>query len=221
MVAKARELLAVPATEPEADEDVADRSTSSSAPAAAGACSSSRPSQPGCQPQHWPTTPRPPSGSTRHEHDRSVQRRSRFLLRWSATGCDDARAIEASDTTFAAPIMAVALPLSVPQPVQTRSPTAAINSARTPIPSPPPEPPRPNPHSARGTVAAHLSRVPSLEAFGHRPRCLPHRRDGPASETLHKLRSSTVVPQRPFWPEDQTKTFHRSLWQRVGYEFTI
>ena len=32
----------------------------------------------------------------------------------------------------------------------------------------------------------HYSRVPSLEAFGRRPRCLPRRCDGPASETLHK-----------------------------------
>src|SRR5688572_31598507 len=44
---------------------------------------------------------------------------------------------------------------------------------------------RPNPHSARGTGVPQDSRVPSLEAFGHRPRCLPHCRDGPASETLH------------------------------------
>ena len=31
----------------------------------------------------------------------------------------------------------------------------------------------------------HYSRVPSLEAFGRRPRCQPDRRNGPASETLH------------------------------------
>jgi len=46
--------------------------------------------------------------------------------------------------------------------------------------------PRRNPHSTRGTGVPHDSRVPSLEAFGRRPRCLPHPRDGPASETLHK-----------------------------------
>ncbi len=47
-------------------------------------------------------------------------------------------------------------------------------------------PRRRNPHSTRGTGVPPDSRVPSLEAFGRRPRCLPHRRDGPASETLHK-----------------------------------
>ena len=61
------------------------------------------------------------------------------------------------------------LSLSVPQPVQTRSSRAAVDSTWTPIPSPLPEPSSPNPHSACGTLAAHLSRVPSLEAFGHRP----------------------------------------------------
>ena len=34
--------------------------------------------------------------------------------------------------------------------------------------------------------APHLPRVPSLEAFGRRPRCKPNRRDGPSSETLHR-----------------------------------
>src|SRR5262249_47334457 len=43
-----------------------------------------------------------------------------------------------------------------------------------------------NPHSTRGTGVPYDSRVPSLEAFGRRPRCLPHPRDGPTSETLHR-----------------------------------
>ena len=34
---------------------------------------------------------------------------------------------------------------------------------------------RSNPHSARGTVLPHFPRVPSLEAFGRRPRCSWHR----------------------------------------------
>jgi hypothetical protein len=34
----------------------------------------------------------------------------------------------------------------------------------------------------------HYARVPSLDAFGSRPRCLPRRCDGPTSETLHKNR---------------------------------
>ena len=46
--------------------------------------------------------------------------------------------------------------------------------------------PRPNLHSARGTVACNFPRLRSLKAFGRRPRCKPHRRDRPASETLAK-----------------------------------
>jgi hypothetical protein len=38
---------------------------------------------------------------------------------------------------------------------------------------------------ARGATACHFPRVPSLKAFGRRPRCKPHRRDRPASETLN------------------------------------
>src|SRR5262249_2798843 len=45
-------------------------------------------------------------------------------------------------------------------------------------------------HSARGALAAQYARVPSLEAFGRRPRRLPHPRHGPASETLHRRRHS-------------------------------
>ena len=45
--------------------------------------------------------------------------------------------------------------------------------------------PRLNPHSARGTIACHFPRFRSLKAFGRRPRCKPHRRDRPASETLN------------------------------------
>ena len=47
---------------------------------------------------------------------------------------------------------------------------------------------RPNPHSAHGALAPYISRVPSLEAFGRRPRCQPRRRNGPSSETLHSCR---------------------------------
>src|SRR6266481_462262 len=45
--------------------------------------------------------------------------------------------------------------------------------------------PRLNPHSARGTIACHFPRFRSLKTFGRRPRCKPHRRDRPASETLN------------------------------------
>ena len=43
-----------------------------------------------------------------------------------------------------------------------------------------------DPHDARGAAACHFPRVPSLKAFGRRPRCKPHRCDRPASETLNK-----------------------------------
>ena len=45
--------------------------------------------------------------------------------------------------------------------------------------------PHANPHNARGTVACQFPRFRSLKAFGRRPRCTPHRRDRPASETLN------------------------------------
>ena len=44
-----------------------------------------------------------------------------------------------------------------------------------------------NPHSASRIANLLPSRFLSLKAFGRRPRCKPHRRDGPASETLNKL----------------------------------
>ena len=41
---------------------------------------------------------------------------------------------------------------------------------------------------ARSATACHFPRVPSLKAFGRRPRCKPHRCDRPASETLNMSR---------------------------------
>ena len=35
-----------------------------------------------------------------------------------------------------------------------------------------------------GAAALHFPRVPSLEAFGRRPRCQPNHRERPSSETL-------------------------------------
>src|SRR5262249_21450754 len=72
--------------------------------------------------------------------------------------------------------------------------TLSLGRARSPTQDPQlvgawlsqaPNPSRRNPHSARGTGVPHHSRVHSLEAFARRPRCLPHTRHGPASETLH------------------------------------
>src|SRR5262245_38357514 len=65
------------------------------------------------------------------------------------------------------------------------APSAAQPALRTGARLPPPTSTLlRNPHSARGTSDPHDSRVPSLEAFGRRPRCLPPCRDGLASETL-------------------------------------
>src|SRR3984893_4107329 len=52
--------------------------------------------------------------------------------------------------------------------------------------------------SARGTIACHFPRFRSLKAFGRRPRCKPHRRDRPASETLNKTRRSHADEERSF-----------------------
>jgi hypothetical protein len=52
-----------------------------------------------------------------------------------------------------------------------RSPTRHARLAGAPL-NQAPNPSRRNPNSARGTGVPHDSRVPSLEAFGRRPRCL-------------------------------------------------
>src|SRR5208282_6064970 len=52
--------------------------------------------------------------------------------------------------------------------------------------------------------APHLPRVPSLEAFGRRPRCKPNRRDGPSSETLHNLDILSTSRPLPVCPDEQT-----------------
>jgi hypothetical protein len=69
-------------------------------------------------------------------------------------------------------------------PGPARSPTRHAQRAGAPL-NQTPKPSRRNPHSSCGTGVPHESWVPSLEAFRRRPRCLPHCRDGPASETLH------------------------------------
>jgi hypothetical protein len=63
-----------------------------------------------------------------------------------------------------------------------------------------PNPLRRNPHSARGTGVPHDSRVPSLDAFGRRPRCSPNRHDGPASETLHNTGQECYGRSADWWP---------------------
>jgi len=54
---------------------------------------------------------------------------------------------------------------------------------------------------ACGTARASPSRFLSLKAFGRRPRCKPHRRHGPASETLnirrHGETAYSITPSAP------------------------
>ena len=50
---------------------------------------------------------------------------------------------------------------------------------------------------ARGATACHFPRVPSLKAFGRRPRCKPHRCDRPASRRAKILiRGSDLFDRR-------------------------
>src|SRR6266581_8362223 len=65
------------------------------------------------------------------------------------------------------------------------------------------QPPWPNPHSARGTAAAHLPRFRALALFERRP---PERVEGfviPASENLHRAQKQSlhrVSPRRRSQP---------------------
>jgi hypothetical protein len=64
-----------------------------------------------------------------------------------------------------------------------RSATVALRRAQTSIAL-----------GARGATACHFRRVPSLKAFGRRPRCKPHRCDQPASETLNNSGPNGAAP---------------------------
>ena len=70
-----------------------------------------------------------------------------LLAGWSATGCDDARAMQ-RPTPHSPPRSSLSRTVTGAATSQTRSPTAVIASAQAPIPPPPPGLPRPNPHSA-------------------------------------------------------------------------
>ena len=69
----------------------------------------------------------------------------------------------------------------MPQPVQLRSPTAAIDSHHAPIPSQP----RPNPHSPCGTVLPTSRGFLPWRLSDTGPPACGAVREGPASETLH------------------------------------
>ena len=81
--------------------------------------------------------------------------------------------------------------------------------------------PRANPHSARGATACQFPRFRSLKAFGRRPRCKPHRRHGPASETLN-IRYRFGVRRKS--PDDrnapkadaESEHWHLSRWAKNG-----
>src|SRR5260370_1119189 len=64
---------------------------------------------------------------------------------------------------------------------------------------PDPATPSSNCHSARRLPYLYSPRVPSLGAFRRRPRCLPHCRDGPSSETLHSLRRTVIAKALPVY----------------------
>ena len=77
--------------------------------------------------------------------------------------------------------------------------------------------PSANPHSARGATAYHFPRFRSLKAFGRRPRCKPHRRDRPASETLDvhsKSQSSSPAVDPPRRRSHKCK-FAISTWPSI------
>ena len=90
-IAKARELLAAPAIEPRGRRGRCDGARPAVPLLRRAACIIIEIFEPGCQPQHRPTTATAPSGSTRHDglivHRRSADRRSC----WLRAGCDGAR----------------------------------------------------------------------------------------------------------------------------------
>ena len=73
--------------------------------------------------------------------------------------------------------------------------------------------PRSNPHSATGTTPCHFPRFRSLKAFGRRPRCTPHRRHRPPSETLNN-RYRRIKPIAPPDVGCCSKTGHDFASQR-------
>src|ERR1700722_12652585 len=60
-------------------------------------------------------------------------------------------------------------------------------------------------------VRPNLTRVPSLEAFGRRPRCKPYRLDRPSSETLHKHGSGEPFAASPLYSDERTWS-DRAAW---------
>ena len=63
-------------------------------------------------------------------------------------------------------------------------------------------------------TACHFPRFRSLKAFGRRPRCKPHRRHGPASETLNKLGSEAMFAQCLDFPRKRPCSGHQGASQK-------
>src|SRR5882672_3476285 len=160
------------------------------APAVAAACSSSRPSRPAASHATGQPCLSSPSGSTPHERGHDIthphrQARSSLVTtrpRRRSTG-------QLPDITFHSAIF----------PEGHRHGCSSEPETHQRPPSPDRHALAPSVHRQRrdqipiaraSPSAPHLPRVPSLEAFGRRPRCKPNRRDGPSSETLHKSGST-------------------------------
>ena len=195
-IARARQLLglATPAAEAavEIDPAAARGHSPSLAPAVAAACSSLRPSTPAAS--HATIQPRlsAQSGSTPHERGRHISHphpQPRFSLvtirpRRRSNG-------QLPGGVFNSEIFPESHPHRgsresethrLPPSPDGRALASCIRRQRRDqiaIAPASPFPPR-------------LPRVPSLQAFGRRPRCKPNRRDGPSSETLHKKRRLTL-----------------------------
>jgi hypothetical protein len=95
-------------------------------------------------------------------------------------------------------------------------PPAAITRSLRRRALPPPSSPQSN-AMAPGTVL-HFPRVPSLEAFGRRPQCQTHRREGPSSETLHNRGSEAVTWDGLYSRPSDFRRAGRSLGSRLNQQ---
>src|SRR5262245_46578947 len=184
MVAKVRQLLCLPATEP--DEDVATDHVQH-CPCCGGRMVVIETFAPGANRSIGRRPRRPPSASIRHERHRSVRRHraSCWLVRDRLRRCSPN---QAPHTTFGAPLMAGAYryrycthfkcarrkpPSKAPTPASLHRPPS--RPGHIPI-----VPAAPSLLTSRGFIPRGLSDTG--------PGVCRNRRDGPASETLHKNR---------------------------------
>ena len=173
------------------------RRSPSLAPAAAAACSSSRPSRPAAN--HATGRPRhsSQSGSTPHERSRNIphpHRQARSSL------VNDRPRRRSTEQLPGIAFHTACIPKTHRHGTQSKpiGRTCDHNQRHRQLRRPRAHRTRQqsNRHSARPPSAPNLPRVPSLEAFGRRPRCKPNRRDGPSSETLHNKRHHTLFEMK-------------------------